>query len=303
MGRCAVIDVGTNSTKLHVAGIEGTRIEVLLDRTEVTRLGEGLYEGGQISPTAIDRTVKVVGEYVAAARQLGVEEFVVVGTMVLRAATNRNEFISRVMEDFGLEVEVLSGEEEARLACVAALAGLGRMEGSVCIFDTGGGSTEFIFLQDGEIRRKFSLPVGSRRLTDEIQLSDPVTSGELDDLTGRISGSIDLPDETVGALIGMGGTVTSLGSIMHGLAIYDPSLIQGSDLTLAEVDRQVEMFRRLTLNERREIVGLMPKRADVILAGAAIVGTILRKLKMSELKISDQGLRHGLIHDRFMSKI
>ena len=302
MGRHAVIDVGTNSMKLHIADVEGTRVTAIADRTEVTRLGEGLRPGGELLSSAIERNLRVLREFVAAARGCGVTDIVVVGTMALRAATNRDEFIRRVRAEQGLNVEVISGDEEARLACVASLTGLGPVYGNVCIFDTGGGSTEFIFLLDGELQRSFSLAIGARRLTEEILKSDPVTAAETAKLNRTIDDLIVLENPTVDRLIGIGGTITSLGSIMHGMKKYDPAKIQGTRLAGVEIDRQIELFASLTVEKRREIVGLMPKRADVILAGASIVRSVMRKTNCTEVLISDHGLRHGLIHDRFVGE-
>jgi exopolyphosphatase/guanosine-5'-triphosphate,3'-diphosphate pyrophosphatase len=197
-------------------------------------------------------------------------------------------------------VEVVPGEEEARLSYLAVLSGLGAGEGRVVVFDTGGGSTEFIFGHGEEILERFSLDVGSRQPTEEFCKSDPVTESELAAMVASLEAGFERLAPGVDTLVGMGGTVTSLGAVHHQMTVYDPDVIQGSVLTLVEVERQVKMYRSQTVEQRRETVGLMPKRADVILAGAAIVMTVMRKLGASELTISDRGLRHGLFYDRFV---
>lgn len=296
----AVIDIGTNSVKMHVAAVRDGRTEVLGDFTEVTRLGEGLHETGELSADAIARTVGTVDSFRSKALELGAESVVAVGTMALRSAGNASDFIAAVRESCGLDVEVVPGEEEARLSYLAVLSGLGVGGGRVVVFDTGGGSTEFIFGNGEEIVDRFSLNVGSRQPTEEFCKSDPVTEHELAAMVEFLETSFDRLEAGVDTLVGMGGTVTSLGAVHHKMRDYDPEVIQGSVLTLDEVERQVEMFRARTIDERRETVGLMPKRADVILAGAAIVMTIMRNLAISELTISDRGLRHGLFYDRFV---
>ncbi len=300
MGAHAVIDIGTNSVKMHVAVVRDGRTEVLGDFTEVTRLGEGLHESGELSPEGIARTVDAVASFQAKALELGAETTVAVGTMALRSAGNSKVFRDAVRERSGLEVEVIPGEEEARLSYLAVLSGLGTGEGRVVVFDTGGGSTEFIFGDGEDIRDRYSLDVGSRQPTEEFCTSDPVTEDELAAMVAYLEGEFARLEPGVDSLVGMGGTLTSLGAVHHEMKVYDADVIQGSVLTLAEVERQVKMFRSLTVARRRETVGLMPKRADVILAGAAIVMTVMRKLGATELTISDRGLRHGLFYDRYV---
>ncbi len=299
-GTHAVIDIGTNSLKMHVAAVHDGQTEVLGDFTEVTRLGEGLHETGRLSAEAIARNVEAVESFKAKALKLGAGTIVVVGTMALRSASNAKAFTDAVRECCGLAVEVVPGEEEARLSYLAVVSGLGTGEGRVVVFDTGGGSTEFIFGDGEEILDRFSLDIGSRRPTEEFCTSDPVTEAELASMVAFFEQEFMRLKPGVDSLVGMGGTVTSLGAVYHKMKVYDADVIQGSVLTLDEVERQMEMYRSRTIAERRETVGLMPKRADIILAGAAIVMTVMRKLGAAELTISDRGLRHGLFYDLFV---
>jgi len=299
-GTHAVIDIGTNSVKMHVATVSDGGTEILGDFTEVTRLGEELHDTGKLRAEGIARTADAVTAFHAKALELGAGTIVGVGTMALRSAENAKVFTDAVRERCGLEVEVVPGEEEARLSYLAVLSGLGTGEGRVVVFDTGGGSTEFIFGDGEEIRERFSLDIGSRKPTEEFCTSDPVSVSELVDMIAFLDKEFDRLELGVDSLVGMGGTVTSLGAVHHEMKVYDPDVIQGSVLTLVEVERQMEMYRSKTIKERRETVGLMPKRADVILAGSAIVLTIMRKLGAGELTISDRGLRHGLFYDRFV---
>jgi len=300
MGTHAVIDIGTNSLKMHVATSAAGNTTVLGDFTDVTRLGEGLHETGELGAEAIARNVEAIASFQAKALELGAETVIAVGTMALRSASNTSDFTDAVRERCGLEVEVVPGEEEARLSYLAVLSGLGTGEGRVVVFDTGGGSTEFIFGDGEEILERFSLEVGSRRPTEEFCKSDPVTPDELASMVARLEKEFGRLEAGVDALVGMGGTVTSMGAVHHKMKVYDQDVIQGSTLALTQVERQVELYRARTIEERREMVGLMPKRADVILAGAAIVMTVMRKLGANELTISDRGLRHGLFYDRFV---
>ncbi len=302
MAKYAVIDVGTNSIKFHIAekSADG-KWSVIADKVNITRLGEGLQATGTISVEAMERNVKALSEMAQNVREHGVSEFVAVGTMCLRTAQNAQEFIARVKEACQLTIEVIPGEEEARLAYIAVKSGIGLDQGKLVIFDTGGGSTEFIFGQDEQIEQRFSLNVGAVRYTEHILTSDPVTAAEREQARTAISQDLgDLQfDETVDALVGMGGTVTNLSAVKHQLTQYQPEIIQGSVLERSEIDRQIELYASKSIAERQKIVGLQPKRADVILAGTMIVSAIMEKAGVDSFTVSDRGLRHGLIVDRF----
>jgi len=298
----AVIDVGTNSVKFHVAErLEDGSWRTLGDRAEVTRLGEGIAETGDIAPAAIARTVEAIAGMTDEARQHGASALVAVGTMGLRSAQNSDEFIAQVRERSGVTIEVIPGEEEGRLAYVAAKAGLGLTEGSVVVFDTGGGSTQFTFGHGSVVDEQFSLNVGAVRLTTELGLGGPVTREQLDEALVAIAGEFGRLDgvPSPDALVGMGGAITNMTAVMLGLAPYDPDVVQGTVLSRTAVDRQIELYRAYDVEARRQIVGLQSKRADVILAGACVVRTVMDKLGWDVLSVSDRGLRHGVLLERF----
>ena len=298
----AVIDVGTNSVKFHVAErLEDGSWRTLVDRAEVTRLGEGIAETGDISPAAIARTVETIAGMTDEARQHGASALVAVGTMGLRSAQNSDDFIAQVRGRSGVTIEVIPGEEEGRLAYLAAKAGLGLTEGSVVVFDTGGGSTQFTFGHGSEVDEQFSLNIGAVRLTTELGLGGPVTREQLDEALVAIAGEFGRLDgvPSPDALVGMGGAITNMTAVMLGLAPYDPDVVQGAALSRAAVDRQIELYRAYDVEARRQIVGLQPKRADVILAGAGVVRTVMDKLGRDALSVSDRGLRHGVLLERF----
>jgi exopolyphosphatase / guanosine-5'-triphosphate,3'-diphosphate pyrophosphatase len=219
----------------------------------------------------------------------------------VRVAANAAELVDAVRQRCGVEVEVIPGEEEARLAYLAARDGLDFAAGSVVVFDTGGGSTQFTFGEDERIAERFSLGVGAVRLTERYGLDGVISD---DALAAALDGiALDLapldhrpaPD----AIVGMGGAVTNLAAVAHGLATYDPDVVQGSVLTRAEIDRQIERYRTSDVHQRRGIVGLQPARAEVILAGACVVRTVLAILRRDALTVCDRGLRHGLLVERF----
>lgn len=302
MRKIAIIDIGTNSIKFCIAGKrENGGVDVLLDENDIARLGEGLRETGRISEEALERNARCVAGFAGRAREQGVTEILAVGTQALRTARNSGDFIARVAELSGVQVGVIPGEEEARLSYLAVLSALPVRDGELVIFDTGGGSTEFIFGRGRELVRRFSVDLGAVRLTEEYFSEDPVKAGSaaraLADIKARFdqAGVAGRPQQ----LVGMGGTVTSMGAVKHRMTSYDPDVIQGSTLTQEDVEEQIAAYEAKTLEQRRAMPGLQPKRADVILAGACIVKDILERFGAPQLTISDRGLRHGLAFDRF----
>jgi exopolyphosphatase/guanosine-5'-triphosphate,3'-diphosphate pyrophosphatase len=302
MSRQAVIDVGTNSVKFHVGELQrdGTWTTVV-DRAEVTRLGEGIQNTGGIAPAAMERTALAIAGMTAEAGRLGVDGICAVGTMGLRTAANRDAFLELVKERCELTIDVIPGEEEGRLAYRAVQSGFGLPGGSLVIFDTGGGSTQFTFGTGTRVDRQFSVNVGAVRYTEKFHLDGAVDAEVLSAAKAAIAADFSAIDgaSPPDALVGMGGAVTNMTAVMYGMSKYDPDRVQGSVIDRPEIDRQIERYRVIPAGKRREIAGLQPKRAEVILAGACIVLTILDKLGKSSFSISDRGLRHGLLIDRF----
>jgi exopolyphosphatase/guanosine-5'-triphosphate,3'-diphosphate pyrophosphatase len=302
MPRYAVIDVGTNSVKFNISERRSDGSwQTLVDRADITRLGEGLEKTSEISPEAMDRTVSAVAGMVSQARDAGVAAIAAVGTMGMRTARNAQQFIEMVEQRCGVRVEIIPGTEEGRLAYLAVKAGLGLAEGALAIFDTGGGSTQFTFGQGSGVEEQFSLNVGAVRFTEKYGLANAISHEQLKVAEDAIASEFTRIDgrPSPAALVGMGGAITNIAAVKHQMAKYDPDIIQGSVIDGSEVDRQIELYRSKSLDDRRAIVGLQPKRADVILAGACIVKIVMDKLGKDRLSVSDRGLRHGLLIDRF----
>jgi len=300
--RYAVIDVGTNSVKFHVGERDaGGRWRTVADRAELTRLGEDLHIHNVISAEPLERTLAAIAGMVEEARRLGVRATAAAGTAGLRAARNRDDVLAAILARTGLAVEVIPGEEEGRLAYLAVQAELGVTDGSLVVFDTGGGSSQFTFGHGPHVDEQFSVPVGAVRYTERFGLAGAVTPEVLRGALAAISADLSSIDgrPPPDALVAMGGAVTNLTAVKLGLATYDPDAVQGATLDRAEIDRQIEHYRALDADARRATVGLQPKRADVILAGACIVRTVMEKLGQETLTVSDRGLRHGLLIDRF----
>jgi exopolyphosphatase/guanosine-5'-triphosphate,3'-diphosphate pyrophosphatase len=300
--RRAVIDVGTNSVKFHLGERDSDgHWRKIIDRAQVTRLGEGLHDTGRLDPEPMARTAEAIADMVTEAARNDATEIVAVGTAGLRIARNSEDFITAVRERSGLTVEIISGEEEARLAYLGTTAGLPEIHGSLVVFETGGGSSQFTFGHGDKIDERFSVDVGAVRYTEKYGLGDAVSEDVLAEVLDAIAVDLDrLHDRpTPDTLVAMGGAVTNLAAVKHGLATYDADVVHGTVLDRTEIDRQIELYRGLTRDERRKVIGLQPQRADIILAGACIVRTVLELLGNESLTVSDRGLRHGLLVERF----
>ena len=297
-----MIDVGTNSVKLRVAdrAADG-EWHFIIDRSRVTRLGERMHAEGTISAAAAARTADAVAEMADEARAQNVRDIAAIGTAGLRGATNRDDVLTTIRERSGLAVEVISEDEEARLAFVAARSALPVADGSLVVFDSGGGSSQFTFGDDERVRERFSVPVGSARYTDTFALDRAVGAKVVSDARAAITADLHRladrrpPDR----LVGMGGAATNLAAVMLELDPYDPARVQGATLPADEVERQIERYRSMDAAGRRAITGLQPNRAELILAGACIVATVMQLLDVPELIVSDRGIRHGVFLDRF----
>jgi exopolyphosphatase/guanosine-5'-triphosphate,3'-diphosphate pyrophosphatase len=301
--RYAVLDVGTNSVKFHIAerATDGAW-RTIVDRAELTRLGEGLEKKGEITPEAVERTASAIAGMSEEAKRSGVRAVVAVGTAGLRIARNSAAVLQTIRARTGIAIHVISGEEEGRLAYLAVIAGLRTPRGALVVFDTGGGSTQFTFGRGGHVDERFSVDVGAVRYTERYGLDHAVGLDALRDALAAIGADLSRIDgRRPDALVAMGGAVTNIAAVKHGLAKYDPNVVQGTVLERAEIDRQIELYRSRNAADRRSIVGLQPKRAEVILAGACVVRTVMEKLSQSSLTVSDRGLRHGLLVERFGS--
>ena len=295
--RYAAIDVGTNSVKLYVGEREQDGSwQTIAERAEVTRLGEGLADGGALGREPIERTAQAIAAMADEAREDGAVRIVAAGTAGMRMASNSNELIDAVRERAGVEIEVIPGDDEARLAYTAVVAALPEKPASLVVFDTGGGSSQFTFADE-----QFSVNVGAARFTERFGLDQSVSADVVAEARAAIAAELTRIQERPqpDMVVGMGGAVTNLTAVKQQLAEYDADAVQGAVLERGEVERQIELYRERTADQRREIAGLQPKRAEVILAGACIVATVLDLLGRDSLTVSARGLRHGLLAERF----
>lgn len=301
MQKKAVIDVGTNSIKMLVAQrCLPDDIIVLFDKSLVVRLGEGVVSTGLLAEEAMQRAIEAFLFFVQEGRKLGAVDFYAVGTQALRIARNAQEFIDRVKEKTGVEIRVISGDEEAQLSYRAAIRRVGVSEDVQLVFDVGGGSTELIEGRGGVSLRKVSIPIGALALHDAFFAGvDRPNSAQLALAKGYVQESLKVVTEIADdvsmdvPLIGIGGTITTIARVILKTDRLDAPSLQGRLLLLDEVEQAISLFASVSLEERKRIPGLEEKRAEIILPGACLVAGFLEFMHRNSLVISDRGLRYG----------
>ncbi len=302
--RSAFIDVGTNAVLCLIADLRDTgRFRVLDDLAEIAGLGRGVDRSGVISAAGEQRCLETLERYRAHCQNLGVDEIIAVGTSALRDARNSAEVRTRLRQRLGFEIRVISGDEEAAYSFLAVERGLS-LTGELLVIDIGGGSTEFIRGSGAGFSEALSIDVGSVRLTERFLHADPVRAEEIAAMNQAIEQELKPLLERFQnsasplTLVGIAGTFTTLAAVEKKMERYVHAEVHGSSLSLAEVRRQIDLFSGCSLEERRRIVGLEAKRADVILAGACLIERILNLFRADSVVVSDQGVRYGLLHER-----
>jgi exopolyphosphatase / guanosine-5'-triphosphate,3'-diphosphate pyrophosphatase len=273
--RVAAVDLGTNSTRLLVADVDGELTEVVR-RLAITRLGEGVDERGKLLPLPIARVRNVLSDYRRELEALGAERTLAIGTSALRDADNGEAFLGEIEWSYGFTTRLLSGEEEAELT----LRGIGGRSYGTLVVDIGGGSTELQVVGTGV---RTSLQIGCVRLTERF--------GE-DVAAIRASVREVLPALDAARAVGVAGTVTTIAALDLGLAAYDPERTHGHTISRAAATAQLERLAALSLAER-EAVGVEPGRAGVIVAGAAILAEILARYGLDAIEASERDILHG----------
>jgi exopolyphosphatase/guanosine-5'-triphosphate,3'-diphosphate pyrophosphatase len=297
--RVAVVDIGTNSTRLLIADVRDGRVEELDRRSEVCRLGEGVDSTGRLGDEPIARVVGTLEGFVEAIREKGAERTVAVATSAVRDAENGDEFRALLRERFDLDAQTISGEEEARLTFLGATLGRGDGDDPVLVIDIGGGSTEFVIGPPGRPPSfHVSSRAGSVRQTERHLADDPPPREQLAGLGTEVREIVerDVPAGVraeVSAGIAVAGTATSLAAIDQELDPFDPAKVHGYRLDVAACERMLGMLAARSEEERREVAGLDPARAPTIVAGAAILLESMRAFGLEELEVSEADLLHG----------
>jgi exopolyphosphatase/guanosine-5'-triphosphate,3'-diphosphate pyrophosphatase len=293
----AVVDIGSNSTRLLIAAVGDGRVSELERQSRVTRLGRGVDLSGQLSAEAIEAACDAIADYVAICREAGVERIEAIATSAVRDASNGAAFAAELRERFALNARVLDGEEEARLTYMGATFEQPPAEPTLVV-DIGGGSTELVVGTGEEVSFHASLQAGVVRHSERHISSDPPTTVELEALAADIRGLIeeataDAPAAAATAGIAVAGTPTSLASIELGLEPYDPKQVHGHTLTLATIQRLLSQLASAPLAKRVEIAGLHPDRAPNIVSGVVILVETMRYFALETIRVSEHDILYG----------
>jgi len=302
--RLCAIDVGSNTVRLLVADVigAGTWRIADLDQT-ITRLGENLARTGALGEAPMARTLAAVSGYVERGARLGASDIRIVATSAVREASNGRAFAVAVERATGRRVDVVSGEVEARLTLQGVRHGLGPLSGPVLTFDIGGGSTEYVLSEGDTVRSAISLRLGVVPLAERFPFPGVVPRSSYRELHEEVRRRLDreLPEAIrsarVAHLVGTAGTVTALAALDLGLVRYDPSRVQGHVLSRATVEGLLDRLCGLTVEERAVLPCLEPGRADLLIPGTAIVMATLDQIGIGEARVSEYGLREGVLVD------
>ena len=291
MPRVGAVDLGTNSTRLLVADVENGRVDDIVRRLTITRLGEGVDTRRKLLPVPIARVRNTLAEYRREAEELGATRVLAIATSAVRDAENGEAFLGEIEWSYGFTTRLLDGDEEAALMLRGVSVGGRTVPPGTLLVDIGGGSTELVLSSANGRPESVSLDVGCVRLTERFLASDPPAPNELRAASEHVRAL--LQPWQAGAAIGVAGTVTTLAMLDLGDTEYDPERTHGHRMSRASVERQLERLAGMTQAERERIPGIEPGRAAVIVAGAVVLSQILDAYGLDEVEASERDILHG----------
>jgi exopolyphosphatase/guanosine-5'-triphosphate,3'-diphosphate pyrophosphatase len=296
--RVAVIDIGTNSTRLLIADVEGTKVSEVERVTTVTNLGRGVEHTGTLCSDAVDGVCGVIADYKARYEELEAERMLAIATSAVRDAVNGDAFIAELRERFDIDASLLTGEEEARLTYLGATAQRDGDQATNLVFDIGGGSTELIVGAGTDVHFHTSLQAGTIRHSERHLTADPPHPHELEELAADVHHLISEAMESRSGTeavhaIAVAGTPTSLAAIDQELEPYDPERVHGHRLGMRTIQRMLSRLSSLPLAERLRVPGLHPGRAPTIVAGSVILVQVMRAFELDEIEVSERDILHG----------
>jgi exopolyphosphatase/guanosine-5'-triphosphate,3'-diphosphate pyrophosphatase len=296
--RVAAIDCGTNSIRLLIADIDGNNFREIVRDMEIVRLGQGVDQTGQFHPDAIARTLAAVDKFAAEIAKRGVEKIRFCATSATRDATNRHLFVDGVRERLGIELEVISGDEEAALSFTGAIKDLDPSNGPFLVVDIGGGSTEFVF-GTATVEAARSVNIGCVRMSERHFASDPATPEQIEAARTDIQAAISqaaavVPITRAKTLVAVAGTATTVAAAALELPEYDRYAIHLSRISAQQTHDAATMFATKTREQRISLGYMHPGRVDVIAAGSLVLSEIMKATGATEFVASESDILDGM---------
>lgn len=299
--KIATIDIGTNSMRLLIADYIDGKIKNRIKYVNTTRIGQDVDKEWYISEEAINRNIKALKEYNDICKEAKCEKIYAMGTSALRDSKNGDYFVEKAKSQTGIFVEIINGKEESNVGFRGVLEGVVQEENEdILVIDIGGGSTEFIVGNKDGIKFSKSENVGALRMTEKFLSKDPIDDEEFNSMVKFIQEEIHntiehIKDMNIKKLVGIGGTVTSLSAMNQNLEKYSMDKIHNSEIYQKEVDKILQNLKEMTLNDKKHLKGLQPKRADIITSGVTILDIIMKNLEIEKIVVSEYDNLEGLM--------
>ena len=299
--KIGTIDIGTNSMRLLIADYKNNKIENRKKYINITRIGQGVDDKGYITEEALERNLNALKEFADKCIEEKCEKVYCMGTSALRDSKNGQDFVNRAKELTNIDVKIICGEEESNLGFMGVLEGAGGDKSNyILVLDIGGGSTEFIVGNEDGIKFCKSENVGALRMTEKFITTDPISDEEFNKMSDfiekTISSTLDkIKGMHVSKLVGIGGAITSLSAMNQQLEVYSMEKVHNSVVTKKDLEKILQNLKKMTLNDKKTIKGLQPKRADIITAGVKILHIVMEKLEIEKIMISEYDNLEGLI--------
>lgn len=299
--KIGTIDIGTNSMRLLIAEYVNNKIENRNKYINTTRIGQGVDKDGYITKEVMDRNLKALKEFSDICKEQNCEAVYCMGTSALRDSKNGQEFVKKAKEMANIDVKIICGDEESNLGFLGVLEGTeGDKKDNILVIDIGGGSTEFVLGNEEGINFCKSENVGALRMTEKFITTDPISEEDFNQMNYFIENTISstleiLKNKKISKLVGIGGAITSVSAMNQQLEVYSMEKVHNSEVTKKDIEKILQNLKKMTLNDKKTIKGLQPKRADIITAGVTILNIIMEKLEFEKIMISEYDNLEGLI--------
>jgi exopolyphosphatase/guanosine-5'-triphosphate,3'-diphosphate pyrophosphatase len=307
MKRIAAIDIGTNSMRLLLCEIVGNSIAKKEKELIITRIGKDVSKTGLITEKALIRNIDALKYFKNRSDRYGAQEVYTIATSAVRDASNGEAFAADALTQAGVDVRIISGEEEAELGLKGVMSEIENPEESVLVIDIGGGSTELVLGNKDKLDYSVSIPAGTVRMTEQFITGNPINSYEVAKMKNKLNELFIEPLEylsrkRIDRVIGIGGTATTVAAIFHSLSIYDPRIVHNTEINIDFIDSSFKRLKDMSIQERYDVKGLQKERADVMPAGIYILQHLIEGLKRESLIISENDNLEGIIAKFILNK-